>query len=80
MRRRQTAAIVIMVGHRSTLRSCTCVLDDDIRGKVRSKPVHVDCVNRFEPLTSQKASIVQVAVSLLVVCVVVRILITCILM
>ena len=32
------------------------VLDDDIRGKVRSKPVHVDCVNRFEPLTSQKAS------------------------
>ena len=35
---------------------CRCVLDDDIRGKVRSKPVHVDCVNRFEPLTSQKAS------------------------
>ena len=34
---------------------CRCVLDDDIRGKVRSKPVHVDCVNRFEPLTSQKA-------------------------
>ena len=32
---------------------CRCVLDDDIRGKVRSKPVHVDCVNRFEPLTSQ---------------------------
>ena len=31
------------------------VLDDDIRGKVRSKPVHVDCVNRVEPLTSQKA-------------------------
>ena len=27
-----------------------------MRGKVRSKPVHVDCVNRFEPLTSQKAS------------------------
>ena len=36
---------------------CRCVLDDDIRGKVRTKPVHVDCVNRFEPLTSQKASI-----------------------
>ena len=34
---------------------CRCVLDD-IRGKVRSKPMHVDCVNRFEPLTSQKAS------------------------
>ena len=31
-----------------------CALDD-IRGKVRSKPVHVDCVNRFEPLTSQKS-------------------------
>ena len=31
------------------------VLDDDISGTVRSKPVHVDCVNRFE-LTSQKAS------------------------
>ena len=39
----------------SSLRNigCRCVLDDDIRG---SKPVHVDCVNRFEPLTSQKAS------------------------
>ena len=35
---------------------CRCVLDDDIRGKVRSKPVHVYCVNRFEPLTSEKAS------------------------
>ena len=33
-----------------------CVLDNDIRGTVRSKPVHVDCINRFEPLTSQKAS------------------------
>ena len=32
---------------------CRCVLDDDIRGKVRSKPGHI---NRFEPLTSQKAS------------------------
>ena len=49
-----------------------CVLDDDDRGKVRSKPVHLDCVNRFQPLTSQKAS---TAVILLVVCVVVRILI-----
>ena len=29
---------------------CRCVLDDG------SEPVHVDCVNRFEPLTSQKAS------------------------
>ena len=28
----------------------------DIRGKVRYKPVHVDCFNRFEPLTSEKAS------------------------
>ena len=27
---------------------CRCVLDDDIGGKVRSKPVRVDCVNRFE--------------------------------
>ena len=35
---------------------CRCVLDDDIRGKVRSKRVHVDCVNRFESLTSQKVS------------------------
>ena len=33
-----------------------CVLDDDIRGKVRSKPLHVDCISRFESLTSQKAS------------------------
>ena len=32
---------------------CRCVLDDDISGNVRSKP---DCVNRFEPLTSQNAS------------------------
>ena len=36
--------------------ACRCVLDDDIRGKVRSKPLHVDCINRFESLTSQKAS------------------------
>ena len=54
---------------------CRCVLDDDIRGRVRSKLVRVDCVNRFEPLTLKKL-VVQVAVSLLVVCVVVRILIT----
>ena len=39
----------------SSLRKIGC-RDDDIRGKVRSKAVHVDCVNRFEPLTSQKAS------------------------
>ena len=47
---------------------CRCVLDDG------SKPVHVDCVNRFEPLTSQKAS----SSSSSEPCVVVRI--TCILM
>ena len=35
---------------------CRCVLDDDSRGKVRSKPVHLDCINRFGPLTSQNAS------------------------
>ena len=46
---------------------CRCVLDDEIRGKVRSKPMHVELV-------------VHIAVSLLVVCVVVRILVTCILM
>ena len=50
---------------------CRCVLDDDIRGKVRSKPVYIDCVNRFEPPTSQEASTSVVAVSLLVDCVVV---------
>ena len=48
--------LVSQVSSRLRKIGCRCVLDDDIRGKVRSKPVHVDCVNRFEPLTSQKAS------------------------
>ena len=34
---------------------CRCGLDDDIRGKVRYKPVHIDCVNRLEPQTSQNS-------------------------
>ena len=30
---------------------CRCVLDETIRDKSRSKPVHIaiDCINRFEP-------------------------------
>ena len=47
---------------------CRCVL-----GKVRSKPVHIDLVLRFEPLTSQKASSSKPSGSCVVV-------ITCILM
>ena len=30
---------------------CRCVLDETIRDKSTSKPVHVDCINRFEPLS-----------------------------
>ena len=30
---------------------CRCVLDETIRDKSRSKPVHIDCINRFEPLS-----------------------------
>ena len=32
---------------------CRCVLDETIRDKSRSKPVYIDCINRFEPLSEQ---------------------------
>ena len=35
---------------------CRCVLDETIRDKSRSKPVHTDCINRFEPLSEQADS------------------------
>ena len=35
---------------------CRCVLDETIRDKSRSKPVHIDCINRFEPLSKQADS------------------------
>ena len=42
----------------STLRKigCRCVLDEAIRDKSRIKPVHIDCINRFEPLSEQADS------------------------
>ena len=48
--------LVGQVSSRHRKIGCRCVLDDDIRGKVRSKPVHVDCINRFEPLTQNASS------------------------
>ena len=35
---------------------CRCVLDETIRDKSRSKPVHIDYINRFEPLSKQADS------------------------
>ena len=42
----------------SSLRKIGCryVLDETIRDQSRSKPVHIDCINRFEPLSEQAAS------------------------
>ena len=42
----------------SSLRNigCRCVLDETIRDKSRSKPAHIDCINRFEPLSEQADS------------------------
>ena len=34
---------------------CRCV-DETIRDKCRSKPVHIDCINRFEPLSEEADS------------------------
>ena len=35
---------------------CRCTLDEMIRDKSRSKPVHRDCINRFEALSEQADS------------------------
>ena len=35
---------------------CRCVLDETIRDKSRSKPVHIQCINRFDPLSEQADS------------------------